>query len=165
MTGPLKGARMSNTTAQHAASGREMESERREKAMTLIHQRAHDPNFSVAAVAEELHLSLRQLYRSFAGYVSPTELISRRRTASAVALMLADPKMPVGAITVAAGFSDPTTLRDHLHRYTGMGPRQLRLIIRTRGPRHLRFTPSTVSTVMRQSETTWVPVAEATPIE
>jgi len=130
--------------------------------MTLTHQRAHDPNFSVAAVAEELHLSLRQLYRCFAGHVSPTELISRRRTASAVALMLADPEIPVEAITVAAGFSDPSTLRDHLQRYTGMGPRQLRLIIRNRGPRNLRFTSNMV---MRRSETTWIPVAEATPIE
>lgn len=162
MTAPSEGARMSNTAAQQAQSRREIESDRREKAMTLIRQRAHDPNFSVATVAEELHLSLRQLYRSFAGYVSPTELISRRRTAAAVALMLADPEMPVGAITVAAGFSNPTTLRDHLHRYTGMGPRQLRLIIRTHGPHHLRFTPITVT---RQPETTWIPVAEATPTE
>lgn len=153
---------MSSTTAPKVgASGREVESERRKKAVTLIHQRAHDPNFSVAVVAEELHLSVRQLYRSFAGYVSPTELISRRRTASAVALMLADPEMPVGTITAAAGFSDPTTLRDHLHRYVGMGARQLRLIIRTRGPRHLRVTPETVRTVMRESESSWIPVAES----
>lgn len=150
---------MSSATAPHAPSGREVERERREKAVTLIHQRAHDPSFSVAAVAAELHLSVRQLYRSFAGYVSPTELISRRRTASAVALMLADPEMPVGAITVAVGFSDPTTLRGHLHRYAGMGARQLRLIIRTRGPRHLRITPGTVRAVMREPESSWVPVA------
>ncbi|WP_136042083.1 MULTISPECIES: helix-turn-helix domain-containing protein [unclassified Microbacterium] len=87
-----------------------------------------------SSLADELHLSVRQLYRCFAGHVSPTELLARTRVASAVALMLAAPETPVADLTVAAGFSDPSTLRCHLLRYTGMGARELRRAIRAHDP-------------------------------
>ncbi|MDF2561593.1 MAG: helix-turn-helix protein [Microbacterium sp.] len=121
---------MNSLTVPRAPSRHDLARQRREQAVTIIQQRAHDPSFGVAMLADELHLSIRQLYRCFAGHVSPTELLVRTRIASAVALMLVDPEIPVADLTVSAGFSDPSTLRCHLLRYTGMGARELRRAIR-----------------------------------
>jgi len=151
---------MRSSIVPQARLRREVENERLVQAVTLIHRRAHDPRFGVADVAEELHISVRQLYRCFSGRVGPAELISRRRTATAVAFMLADPELAVSEVAVSAGFSEPTTLRDHLHRYAGMGARELRRGIRNLGPRTLRVTPGTVNELLREPQSAWVPVSE-----
>ena len=151
---------MRDATAKGTLSPDEVASIRRTQAMDVIFQRGHEPGFSVAAVASKLHISIRQLYRSFSGYIGPAELIARRRTASTVVLLLVDPELPVGDISSAAGFTDPTTLRDNLHRYAGMGTRALRLAIQTTcGPRHFLVTPETVITALREPQSAWIPVS------
>lgn len=150
---------MSSETIPQTPPRLEVERERLEKAITLIHQRSHDPRFGVVALADEMHISIRQLYRYFAGHASPAELIARRRIASAVALLLAEPNTSIAELARAAGFADPTTMRDNLHRYAGMGARQLRSAMRVCAPRLLRVTPETASPALRDAESAWVPIA------
>ncbi|MFJ6533128.1 helix-turn-helix domain-containing protein [Microbacterium sp. NPDC091662] len=99
---------------------------RRAAALAVIQKRFREPQCSVSSVAEELHLSVRQLYRSFVGHESPSEIISRVRTSAAITLLLNDRGLPAPEVARRAGFVDPGTMREHLRRLLGMGSREIR---------------------------------------
>lgn len=100
--------------------------ERRAAARAIVRRSYRDPQCTVGSVAGELHLSVRQLYRSFIGHESPSDCISRLRASTALGLLLADHTLPVPEVARLAGFVDPGTMRDNLHRFIGMGSRDVR---------------------------------------
>ena len=55
----------------------------------IIYEQATDPNLTPAAIATQLNISLRQLYRAFSGAESPAARIRRRRLERAAEILAA----------------------------------------------------------------------------
>lgn len=105
-----------------------------EAAMDLIERHHRDPEFSPDVIAEELHLSRRQVYRNFekAGE-SVAGLIAARRVETAREMLALDPDLSIGEVAVAAGFPTVATFRNRFRSHYGVGPREFRKLVEEGG--------------------------------
>lgn len=99
----------------------------RARTETIIDERATDPLLTPAAIAAELGISLRQLYRAFTEEESPAALIRRRRLERAMQLLVA-PRAPgtVEAVAAACGFASAEYFSRAFRREYGLSPRAYR---------------------------------------
>lgn len=98
-----------------------------EAALDLIERHHRDPDFSPDVIAEELHVSRRQIYRHFenAGQ-SVAGLIAARRARSARELLEANPALSISEVAAACGFPSVATFRNRFRQHYGIGPRDYR---------------------------------------
>lgn len=98
-----------------------------EGTLELIERRHRDPEFSPDAAARELHMSRRQLYRVFEqSGQSLAGVIAERRIETARQLLLKDPRLPLGAVAHASGFTSVATLRNRFRAKYELGPAEYR---------------------------------------
>jgi AraC-like DNA-binding protein len=105
---------------------------------TIIFERATDPKLTPTAIAEELNISLRQLYRAFDDAESPAALIRRRRLERAAEVLAS--RRSIGSVESVAqecGFASAEYFSRAFRREFGLSPRAYR-------SRH-RDTPTTPS--------------------
>jgi AraC-like DNA-binding protein len=90
----------------------------------IIYEQAADPNLTPSTVADQLGISLRQLYRAFNGTESPAARIRRRRLERA-AEMLAARSGPghVERVATACGFPSAEYFSRAFRREFGLSPR------------------------------------------
>lgn len=102
----------------------------------IIYEQATDPNLTPAAIAAQLSISLRQLYRAFNGTESPAARIRRRRLERA-AEILAGRSGPgqVEKVAVECGFASAEYFSRAFRREFGMSPRAYRSAHREAAPR------------------------------
>jgi AraC-like DNA-binding protein len=93
----------------------------------IIYEQATDPNLTPAAIATQLNISLRQLYRAFNGSESPAARIRRRRLERA-AEILARRSGPgqVEKVALECGFASAEYFSRAFRREFGMSPRAYR---------------------------------------
>jgi AraC-like DNA-binding protein len=93
----------------------------------IIYEQATDPQLTPAAVAVQLNISLRQLYRAFNGTESPAARIRRRRLEHA-AEILASRSGPghVEKVAIECGFASAEYFSRAFRREFGMSPRAYR---------------------------------------
>jgi AraC-like DNA-binding protein len=93
----------------------------------IIYEQATDPNLTPAAIAAQLNISLRQLYRAFNGSESPAARIRRRRLERA-AEILAGRSGPgqVERVAIECGFASAEYFSRAFRREFGMSPRAYR---------------------------------------
>jgi AraC-like DNA-binding protein len=93
----------------------------------IIYEQATDPNLTPAAIAAQLNISLRQLYRAFNGSESPAARIRRRRLERA-AEILAGRSGPgqVERVALECGFASAEYFSRAFRREFGMSPRAYR---------------------------------------
>lgn len=100
----------------------------RQAAQDLIDRRHRDPDFGVAAIAQSLHLSRRQLYRHFQSEDrSLAQLIADRRVATATRLLTSQPDLGMAEIAYSAGFTSATTMRNHFRAAFALTPTEYRV--------------------------------------
>ena len=93
----------------------------RERTTELVELHYRDPEFDVSRVADELHMSRRQLYRHFAqASESLADMIASRRLEEACDLLIAQPEMGLEEVAHAAGFSSVSTMRNRFRTEYGM---------------------------------------------
>lgn len=97
----------------------------REALLAAIEERHTDPHCDVARLSRELFVSRRQLYRLADGGVAA--LLTRRRIATAEALLLSEPDLSIEEVAAMSGFTSSSRLRAQLHRTTGKTPTGYRL--------------------------------------
>lgn len=119
-----------------------------EAALDLIERYHRDPTFSPDVIAQQLHLSLRQVYRSFEKTgESLAGLIASRRVQTACELLALDVDLSIGQIAHAAGFPSAPTFRNRFRAHYGIGPQEYRkllahgIIDAVTMPEQSRFTP------------------------
>ncbi|GAA1858145.1 helix-turn-helix domain-containing protein [Microbacterium koreense] len=93
----------------------------------LIETRHSDPDFGVEAIAAELHISRRQLYRHFVdSSASVAEMLLSRRIATAQAELIQMPPHDLEYVAQVSGFSDAAALRAVFRRRLGVSPSEFR---------------------------------------
>lgn len=92
----------------------------------LIDARHPDPRLDVDAVARELHVSRRHLYRQVSGSDGVAVLLAKRRVEAASDLLTRFPRMPLAEIARRSGYMSSGLLRIHFLRYVGTTPTQFR---------------------------------------
>jgi AraC-like DNA-binding protein len=107
------------------------ESEHNESVRTrtdaIIYEQATDPGLTPAAIAAQLNVSLRQLYRAFNGTESPAALIRRRRLERAAELLAArHTGVNVESVAQECGFTSAEYFSRAFRREFGMSPRAYR---------------------------------------
>ena len=103
-------------------------------ARDLIERRYRDPSFDPDALAAELHVSRRHLYRLFEGEeTSPATILAEMRVAAARRLLVDDPWMPIGEVAAASGFASATTFRNRFKTRYGLSPTDYRERTRSAG--------------------------------
>ncbi|TAM89926.1 MAG: AraC family transcriptional regulator [Jatrophihabitans sp.] len=93
----------------------------------IIDERARDPQLTPSEVAAALGVSLRQLYRAFAGPESPAALIRRRRLEHAADLLAS--RRTIGSVEEIAqqsGFESAEYFSRAFRREFGLSPRSYR---------------------------------------
>ncbi|TNC18936.1 helix-turn-helix domain-containing protein [Georgenia sp. 311] len=98
----------------------------RRLAWSTIAERHCDPEFAVATLARELHVSRRQLYRRFPDPVGPADLITRYRLSTAARLIREDPALALSDVAVRSGFSGVATMRAAFVARLGVTPAEYR---------------------------------------
>lgn len=99
----------------------------RTAAMDVIERRYPDPAFDAVQLADELHVSRRQLYRYFAiGARTVHESILGRRLAAARGLILSAPHRDLESIARECGFVDAAAMRTRFNRAFGTSPAAFR---------------------------------------
>jgi AraC-like DNA-binding protein len=94
---------------------------------TLIYERATDPRLTPTAIAEELNISLRQLYRAFDDAESPAALIRRRRLERAAEVLASRRSIAnVESVAQECGFSSAEYFSRAFRREFGLSPRAYR---------------------------------------
>jgi AraC-like DNA-binding protein len=94
---------------------------------TIIFERATDPNLTPTAIAEELNISLRQLYRAFHDAESPAALIRRRRLERAAEVLASRRSIGnVESVAQECGFSSAEYFSRAFRREFGLSPRAYR---------------------------------------
>lgn len=107
--------------------GRDRTTELRDAAIALIERRHRDPGFGIDALAAELHVSRRQLFRLFAGTEeTPAGRLLARRLTSAREELLAATMDDLSAVAARAGFADAAALRAQFSRHVGLSPSSYR---------------------------------------
>ncbi|MBB4134669.1 helix-turn-helix transcriptional regulator [Gordonia humi] len=98
-----------------------------QSALDLISRHHRDPEFTPDSIAAELHLSRRQLYRLFENTdQSLATRIADARVETAREMLLANPWLPIGNISAAAGFRSVATFRNRFKASHGVGPVEYR---------------------------------------
>jgi len=102
----------------------------------IIYEQATDPNLTPAAIAAQLNISLRQLYRAFIGTESPAARIRRRRLERAAEILAgrAGPGQ-VEKVALECGFASAEYFSRAFRREFGMSPRAYRSAHREVAPR------------------------------
>lgn len=96
-------------------------------AIDLIARRHRDPSFTPDAIAEELHLSRRQLYRLFEhSDQSLATRIAEMRVETAREMLVENPWLPIGNVSAASGFGSVATFRNRFKARHGVGPVEYR---------------------------------------
>lgn len=97
------------------------------RAKALIDARFRDPQFTVAALADELAVHRSTLFRQFADAqgLSPSAYLQNLRLQRGLALLRAS-SQPIQEAALAAGFTDPNYFARAVRQATGMSPRALR---------------------------------------
>ncbi|WP_454164498.1 helix-turn-helix domain-containing protein [Gordonia iterans] len=96
--------------------------------LDLIERKYSYPDFGVDAIASELYLSRRQVYRYFEGDgPSLASRIADRRARAALDMLRADPRVSVGTVARRAGFGSVATFRKRFREKMGIGPSEYRL--------------------------------------
>lgn len=100
----------------------------RELALAMVQECGLDPELNVAIIAKRLHLSLRQLQRSFADGETLSMVLSQHRASHAGELLRHSDSgdMTLACIAKLSGFSGTKTLRRALAEVFGKSPQQLR---------------------------------------
>lgn len=98
----------------------------RRACLGLIRAHFTNPDISQAWLAEQLHISRRQLNRCFEGGVGTGELLARRRLSAAAHLMRMRPDLPLQQLAIMCGYSTYETLRSQARRMYGLTPGELR---------------------------------------
>jgi AraC-like DNA-binding protein len=94
---------------------------------TIIFERATDPRLTPSAIAEELNISLRQLYRAFDDAESPAALIRRRRLECAAELLASRRSIGnVESVALECGFASAEYFSRASRREFGLSPRAYR---------------------------------------
>lgn len=99
----------------------------RDRTTELIELHYRDPEFDASRVADELHMSRRQLYRHFAqAGESLADMIARRRLEEVCDLLVEQPGMGLEEVAHAVGFSSVSTMRNRFRAEYGMAPTEYR---------------------------------------
>jgi AraC-like DNA-binding protein len=98
----------------------------RAQAEELIHAQAADPDFTPTTVAEQMAVSLRQLYRAFDGTESPAARIRHRRLEMAAAVLAGGVNVSVDTIASQCGFASAEYFSRAFRRHYGLSPRAYR---------------------------------------
>lgn len=108
----------------------------RTQAGRIIERRHRDPAFGIADLADELHVSRRQLFRMYEGAdEGPAGRLLRRRLVTAREELLSIPPQDLTAVAARSGFSDAAALRAQFSRHVGLSPSAFRLAARSQPPR------------------------------
>jgi AraC-like DNA-binding protein len=114
-------------TAVRQTADREQIASVRARTEAIIDERASDPQLTPATIAAQLNISLRQLYRAFAGPESPAALIRRRRLERAADLLASRGTIgSVEAIAHECGFASAEYFSRAFRREFGLSPRAYR---------------------------------------
>lgn len=93
----------------------------------IIYEQASDPELSPAAIAAQLNVSLRQLYRAFNGTESPAARIRRRRLERAAEILAArSGPGHVDKVATECGFASAEYFSRAFRREFGLSPRAYR---------------------------------------
>ncbi|WP_091226668.1 AraC family transcriptional regulator [Microbacterium sp. 3J1] len=118
------------------ARGTDRTTEHRAAAARVIERRHRDADFDIDALAAELHMSRRQLFRLFAGTEeSLASRILRRRLETARDELLTLPPLDLSAVATRSGFPDAPALRAQFGRHIGLSPSAFRLEALSHPPR------------------------------
>ncbi|MGH8962366.1 MAG: helix-turn-helix domain-containing protein [Jatrophihabitantaceae bacterium] len=99
----------------------------RARTETIIYEQATDPQLTPAAIAAQLSVSLRQLYRAFNGSESPAALIRRRRLERAAELLASRRAITnVESVAQECGFASAEYFSRAFRREFGLSPRAYR---------------------------------------
>ncbi|MCW2496472.1 helix-turn-helix transcriptional regulator [Jatrophihabitans sp.] len=124
--GALAGLLLRTAVLAPTAELEQMESIR-SRADTVIVEQAGDPLLTPAAVAGQLNISLRQLYRAFTGSESPAALIRRRRLEHAAELLTTRTvAVQVDRVASECGFASAEYFSRAFRREYGVSPRAYR---------------------------------------
>ena len=105
----------------------------RARTAALIFEQAVDPLLTPSAIAGQLNISLRQLYRAFSGTESPAARIRHRRLEHAAELLVAWPSpLQVERVASECGFVSAEYFSRAFRREFGMSPRSYRARHRAR---------------------------------
>jgi AraC-like DNA-binding protein len=109
----------------------------RTRTESIIDEQAADPLLTPASIAAQLNVSLRQLYRAFAGLESPAARIRRRRMERASALLSSRIKpLPVERLAQECGFVSAEYFSRAFRREFGLSPRAYRSASKSGGTQH-----------------------------
>ena len=118
----------------------------RERTLQLVERRFADPDFAVADVARELHVSRRQLYRHFADSgESLAAVIAERRLEEVRILLDARPELRLTDVAARSGFSSSATMRNRFRAAFGVTPTEYRAGHTIAGAPAGRFGPGEVA--------------------
>ncbi len=95
---------------------------------TYHHLPRNYPNGSTTApsVAASLHVSTRQLYRSFEGYITPLGVLQFIRLIAALVIFAEDPQGGIEEVALAVGLTNRLALHRLVQSRTGKSPSILR---------------------------------------
>ncbi|GAA4659549.1 AraC family transcriptional regulator [Gordonia humi] len=103
----------------------------RQTVIDLVARRYRDPSFGTDAIADELHISRRHLYRLFSELdTSPAELIADKRVEAGREMLEERPWTRIGDIATAVGFRSLATFRNQFKARHGISPLEFRERIR-----------------------------------
>jgi AraC-like DNA-binding protein len=115
------------TTARRAVTELELMESIRHRANTVIFEQAADASLSPVAIAAQLDVSLRQLYRAYTGSESPAVRIRRRRLEKAAELLTtASSPVVIERVAAACGFVSGEYFSRAFRREFGVSPRTYR---------------------------------------
>jgi AraC-like DNA-binding protein len=107
----------------------------RNRTDAIIYEQASDPNLTPAVIAAQLNVSLRQLYRAFAGTESPAARIRRRRLERAAEILAGRGLGNVEQVALECGFESAEYFSRAFRREFGLSPRAYRTAHRESGGR------------------------------
>ncbi|WP_051191925.1 AraC family transcriptional regulator [Microbacterium luticocti] len=88
----------------------------------LVRTRHRDPSFDVDALARELCISRRHLYRRVTGSTGIADMIARQRVLTARRLIQLDPALPLAEVARLSGFYRPANMRAQFVARLGITP-------------------------------------------
>lgn len=102
----------------------------RQRCLLLVNEHFSDPRVGPEWLAGRLHVSRRHLGRAFEGGIGVAEALAVRRLAEVVALVTAEPDLPLAELARRSGYASYETLRWNCHRHLRMAPSRLRASVR-----------------------------------